>query len=76
MALSRSTLNSSNILYYTVIVMNENNYHVSSCTHTILLSQATIHGWESTSGLVEGEPIGDQLARETRSQKAEAVQVS
>lgn len=36
MAFSRSTLNSSNILYYTDIMMNQNNYHVSSCTHTIL----------------------------------------
>lgn len=39
-------------------------------------SQAVIHEWGSTSGLVEGEPIGDQLARENRSRKALAAQVS
>lgn len=39
--------------------MNQNNCHVSSYTHTILVSQAVVRGWRSTSGLVESEPTGD-----------------
>lgn len=59
MALSGSTLNFSNILYYAVLMRNLNSYAVSNYTHAILLSQEVVRGWGSTSGLGESELIGD-----------------
>lgn len=44
MALYTSTLNFYNILCK-VIGINQNNYHVFSCAHTILLNQSAC-GWD------------------------------